>query len=110
MEDDLGPRTLTPNAILYIKDQHLLENDEDITDDDIFTKAERRIKLKREHLWKRWVDEYLRSLRERHELRKGEQTFPQVGGIVLIKSESKNRQEWRKGMVTKLIKGKDDIV
>ena len=47
VEDDLGPRTFTPNAILYIKDQHLLENDEDVTNDDIFTKAEKRIKLKK---------------------------------------------------------------
>ena len=61
-------------------------------------------------MWKRWVGEYLRSLRERHELRKSEQTFPQIGEIVLIESESKNRREWRTGMVTKLIKRKDDIV
>ena len=85
----MGPRTLTPNAILYIKDQHLLENDEDITNDDIFTKSERRIKLKREHMWRRWVGEYLRSLRERHELHKGKLTFPQIGEIALIESESK---------------------
>ena len=110
LEDDLGPRTLTPNAILYIKDLHLLENDEDITNDDIFTKSERRIKLKREHMWRSWVGEYLRSLRERHELHNGKQTFPQIREIVLIESESKSRREWRKDMVTKLIKGKDDIV
>ena len=61
-------------------------------------------------MWRRWVGEYLRSLRERHELHKGKQTFPQIGEIVMIESESKNHREWRKGMVTKLIKGKDDIV
>ena len=38
VEDDLGPRKLTPNAILYMKDQHLLENDEGITNNDICTK------------------------------------------------------------------------
>ena len=106
MEDDLGPRTITPNAILYIKDQRLLENDEDIINDNIFTISKRRIKFKREHIWRRWVSEYLHSLRERHELHKGEQTLPQIGEIVLIESESKNRREWQKGMVTKLIKGK----
>ena len=89
VKDDLGPRTLTPNAIFYIEDQHLLENDENITNDDIFTKSKRRIKLKREHMWRRWVGECLRSLRERHELHKGKQTFPQIGKIVLIESESK---------------------
>ena len=96
VEDDLGPRTLTPNTILYTKDQHLLENDEDITNDDIFTKSERRIKLKREHMWRRWVGEYLRSLRERQELHKGKQTFSQIGEIVMIESESKNRREWQR--------------
>ena len=87
-----------------------MENDEDITIDDIFTKSERRIKLEREHMWRRWIGEYLRSLREKHELHKGKQTFRHIGEIVLIESESNNRREWRKGMVTKLIKGKDDIV
>ena len=52
VKDDLRHRTLTPNAMLYIKHQHLLENDEDITNDDIFTKSERRIKLEREHMWR----------------------------------------------------------
>ena len=61
-------------------------------------------------MWRRWVSEYLRSLRERHELHKGGQKFPLIGEIVLIESESKSRRDWRKGKVTKLIKEKDDIV
>ena len=42
------------------------------------------------------VGEYLRALRERHEIKKGGDEFPKVGEIVLIQSEAKNRREWKK--------------
>ena len=45
-------------------------------------------------MWRRWVGEYLRSLRERHKLHKGGQKFPLIGEIVLIESESKSRRDW----------------
>ena len=110
VEDELGPRTLSPNSILNVKDQYLLQDVEDISDDDAFSKSEKRIRVKRDHIWKRWVSEYLRALRERHEIKKGGDEFPKVGEIVLIQSEAKNRREWKKGLVTKLIKGKDNII
>ena len=55
VKDDLGPRTLIPNAVVYVKDQHSLETAQDITDDGIFTKAARRIRTKRDHMWKSWA-------------------------------------------------------
>ena len=110
VEDELAPRTLSPNSILNVKDQYLLQDVEDISDDDGFSKSEKRIRVKRDHIWKRWVSEYLRALRERHEIKKGGDEFPEVGEIVLIQSEAKNRREWKKGLVTKLIKGKDNII
>ena len=105
VEDELGPRTLSPNSILNVKDQYLLQDVEDISDDDAFSKSEKRIRVKKDHIWKRWVSEYLQALRERHETKKGGDEFPKVGEIVLIQSEAKNRREWKKGSVTKLIKG-----
>ena len=58
-EDELGPCTLSPNSILRVKDQYLLQDVEDISDDDVFGKSEKRIRVKRDHIWKRWVSEYL---------------------------------------------------
>ena len=52
----------------------------------------------------------MRALRERHEIKKGGDEFPEVEEIVWIQSEAKNRREWKKGLVTKLIKGKDNII
>ena len=84
VEDELGPRTLSPNSILNVKDQYLFQDVEDISDDDAFSKSDKRIRVKRDHIWKRWVSEYLRALRERHEIKKGGDEFPEVGEIVLI--------------------------
>ena len=47
---------------------------------------------------------------EGHRLNKETGTIPQVGEIVLIIGDEKNRGEWRKGKVVRLIKGKDDVV
>ena len=47
---------------------------------------------------------------ESHRLNKETGTIPQVGEIVLIIGDEKNRGEWRKGKVVRLIKGKDDVV
>ena len=110
VEDELGSLTLSQNSILNVKDQYLLQDVEDISDDDAFSKSEKRIRVKRDHIWKRWMSEYLQALGERHEIKKGGDEFPEVGEIVLLQSEAKNRCEWKKGSVTKLIKGKDNII
>ena len=47
---------------------------------------------------------------EGHRLNKETGTIPEVGEIVLIIGDEKNRGEWRKGKVVRLIKGKDDVV
>ena len=85
-----------------MKNQYLLQDVEDISDDDACSKSEKRIRVKRDHIWKRWLSEYLRALRERHEIKKGGDEFPKVGEIVLMQSEAKNRCEWKKGLVTRL--------
>ena len=55
--------------------------------------------------------EYLLSLQERCYNNKFEKACTLVfGDVVLIKEESKSRMLWRKGLVTKLIKGKDNLI
>ena len=54
-------------------------------------------------MWTRWISEYLRSLRERHDSGKGNACNIAIGDIVLIKDEQKNRGMWNKGVVIKLI-------
>ena len=53
----------------------------------------------------------MRALRERHNLKhEGKQNVPNVGQVVLIKNDSKNRGKWNIGVITKLYKGRDGVV
>ena len=62
-------------------------------------------------VWYCWTKEYLRGLRERHHLKhKGDSTHPAVGDVVIIKSNEKNRAQWRLGVVIDLIIGRDGVV
>ena len=55
--------------------------------------------------------EYVKALRERHTLKNsGNQRYPKLGEVLLIKSEDKNRGKWKVGVVTDLIKGRDGVV
>ena len=57
------------------------------------------------------LKEYLLSLQERCYVNKFEKKSTLViGDVVLIKEENKLRMLWRKGLVTKLIKQKDNLI
>ena len=57
-------------------------------------------------VWFRWTKEYLRGLRERHRLKhKDDSTHPAVGDVVIIKSDEKNRAQWKLGVLINLIIG-----
>ena len=61
VEDELGPRVLTPNRIIHGRDIHLLE---EIEEPDSPSKIEKRIRKAKEVMWHRWTTEYITSLRE----------------------------------------------
>ena len=62
-------------------------------------------------LWSRWTGEYVKSLRERHNLnhKKGELLI-KPGDVVLIQSDERNRGKWNFRIMVKLIKGRDGVV
>ena len=61
-------------------------------------------------MWSRCTREYVRSLREQHRRAGGKQTLhPNVGDVVIIRDEQKNRNQWKLAIVTDLIKGRDNI-
>ena len=74
------------------------------------TRMAKRLENTKANAWKRRESEYVHSLMESHRLNKETGTIPQVGEIVLTIGDEKNRGEWRKGKVVRLIKGKDDVV
>ena len=62
-------------------------------------------------MWSRWTAEYIRSLRERHNLKhKSKELTLKVGDVVLIQSEERNRGKWNIGIIVKLIEGQDGVV
>ena len=47
---------------------------------------------------------------ESHRINKGTDRHPEIGEIVLLVGDEKNRGEWKKGKVTKLIRGRDGVI
>ena len=100
--EDIQIPILTPNTMFVgsneiptLKAHHLEETD--------LRKRAKFISKCKDALWKRWTTEYLRSLRERHNQSKGTKTVKlDTGGIVIIKSEKKNRGKWQLGVIDKL--------
>lgn len=61
-------------------------------------------------MWKPWSREYVRSLRERHVNGAWKQADVQrKESTIIIQNESKDRNVWRLGIVTDLIKGLDGV-
>ena len=61
------------------------------------------------HLWNRWQEEYLCNLRETHKPNKSRTTFPiiEVNDIVIVHVDKLPGPQWKLGLVTKLIPGRD---
>ena len=76
-----------------------------------FRKRQKYVQKCKQAAWKRFRHEYLVALRERHNLNhKGKDTNIQIGDVVIIKGESKNRGKWKLAIVEKLHRGKDNVV
>ncbi len=110
-EDDLQLPTLTPNILIFGRANYIIEQQPANVDDrDMRRRAKYLMKCK-EALWKRWQAEYLRALRERHNLKHdGKQGNLANGDVVLIKGESKNRGKWKIGIVEEMVPGRDGVV
>ncbi|XP_068707690.1 uncharacterized protein [Montipora foliosa] len=111
VEDDVQMPILTPSVMLFGQPNQLPEEDPSNMEDDSLRKRAKYLRRCKEVLWLRWKNEYLKSLRERHNLnQKTKETALTPGDVVLIKGEERNRGLWRIGVVDKLIPGRDGIV
>ena len=111
VEEDIQLPLLTPNMMLLSDNNALLDPEPTgITDKHLRKRAKYLMKC-RENMWKRWRNEYIRSLRERHNLKHKENSEQiKVGQVVIIKGDGKNRGEWNIGIVEQLIRGRDKVV
>ena len=110
IDDDIEQPILTPNALLhgqiiYVPDIELDEGNPDIR------KRQRYINRCKKAAWRRWNNDYLKALRERHNMKcKTSSMQIKEGDVMLIKSSEKNRGRWKIGIVNDLYYGKDKVV
>ena len=111
VEDVVQLPILTPNSLLFGQPNALPELQPHHLEDRELPKRARYLSRCKEAVWKRWTGKYVKALRERHILKNaGKPRTPNVGEVVLIKSEDKNRGKWKIGITAELIKGRDGIV
>ena len=94
---------LTPNTILWGQNSYALGELSEQEDDEV-SRLHKRLTLTRQHAWSRWQREYIHGLMEYHRVKKNTSPVPQIGEIVLLVGEEKNRGRWMKGKVVKYVK------
>ena len=111
VEEDVQYPTITPNSFLFLRPNYLLEPPAHLVEDNDLRKRYKYLLRCKQAMWKRWTTEYLRALRERYICnKKGGRGVPQIGEVVIIKSEEKNRGKWALGIVQDLIMGRDGVI
>ena len=103
---------ITPNSLLFIRPSHLIEPENHPEQEEVdLQERAKYLKKCKDAMWNRWTREYIRTLRERHASNTGKKPeTPQVGEVVIIKGEEKNRGKWKLGIEENLIAGRDCLV
>ncbi|XP_078345136.1 uncharacterized protein LOC144667518 [Oculina patagonica] len=111
VEDDVALPILTPNSMMFPQCNILPDLEPHHVDDVDLRRRAKHLSKCKNALWKRWSSEYVRSLRERHNLKHpGKPCTLAVGDVVILKSEDKNRGKWPLGIVQELYPGRDGVV
>lgn len=111
VEDDVQLPLLTPSSFLFQRSISLPERQPWREEDYDLRKREMYLRTCKDALWKRWTREYLAALRERHTHNIPGTPRPlNVGDVVIIRSEDKNRGKWPLGVVEELFEGRDGKV
>lgn len=111
LEDDIEMPVLTPNSIQFVGSTQLPELEPHREDDRDLRKRAKYLRRCKETMWNRWTKEYLRGLRERHNLKHSQKPCAlDVGDVVIIQSEERNRGKWSLGVIEELYPGRDGII
>ena len=114
VEDDIELPIITPNALMFgIAPKHSVEDDLSSISDRDLRKRAKYVRQCKEALWKRWKNEYVRGLREQHNMGTGTRSCQvTVGDVVTILNEDyeKNRAKWNLGIVDQVFPGRDGVV
>ena len=108
VEDDVERPVLTPVTMMYGQ-SNLTQEDADAVENVDLRKRARYVCRCKDVLWSR-TTEYIRSLRERHNLKhKTKELTLKVGDVVLIQSEECNCGKWSIRIIVKLIESCEEL-
>ena len=111
VEDDSQQAVLTPNSMLFGQPNSIPQLEPHNIEDTDLRKRAKYLRKCKDAVWRRWTKEYLRALRERHNLKhETKLAAPKVGDVVIIKNDERNRGKWQLGVIVQLLTGKDGIV
>lgn len=113
VEEDIQQPILTPNSMLFSQTSQLPELKHHHIEDQSLKKRAKYLSKCKEAMWLRWTKEYIRGLRERHCANRTDSSKDfglKVGDVVIIRSDEKNRNYWKLGIVQEFITGKDGII
>ena len=112
IEDDIQYPILTPNIMVLGLDTVMLEEDlEEEDDKNSWKKRQKYIVRCKDAAWRRWKREYLRALREIHNMvHKTKVVKIDIGDMVMINGKDKRRGKWKIGIVKELFQGKDQKI
>ena len=84
---------------------------EEIEEDrDEVSKLHKQLKEAKQYAWKRWKREYIHSLLESHQVNRKIGPILDIGEIVLVVGDEKNRAKWKKGRVMRHVRGRDGVI
>ena len=111
LEDDVELPLLTPNSMFSINPVQVPELKAHHLENQDLRKRAKFLRKCKQATWNRWSCEFVRCLLEHHVNAAGKQAaVPRKGSVVIIQGESKNRNVWKLGIATDLIKGKDGVL
>ena len=95
LESDGGEeQVLTPNVLMWGQNAYAVEEAEE--DGDEASKLQKRLNEAKQHAWRRWKHEYIHSLLESHRVNRKTAPVPDIGEIVLVVGDEKNRGKWKR--------------
>ena len=111
IEKEIDYPILTPNSLILGRDVNFLDAGPHESESETIKNRHKYIKRCKVALWKRWKHEYFVAFREKHNLKSEDKPFKiNVGDVVAIKGQEKNRGHWKIGIVNHLYSGKDNII
>ena len=110
IEDDIHTPILITNLMILGQPNFGLEGDVDNNEDCDLKKRAEYIRSCKGRVWSRWTKEYLRGLREQHNLvHNSKELILMEEDVVITRGELKNREHWKTGIVHQLLPGRDGI-